>query len=1146
MKKNWFNDEGHSRSLFKWLRVMKLTMFFLLAAFLQVSASVYSQQTKLSITLQNASVKEVLKHIENQSDFFFLYKNENIDVNRIVSIDIIDKSVEDLLDQLFKGTKVSYEVVNRQIVLVNKENGEFITQVQQQVKKVTGKVTDSTGGSMPGVSVVVKGTNTGVITDSDGNYSLPNIPENATLRFSFVGMKMQEVAVGNKTAINVTLADESIGIEEVVAIGYGTQKKKDLTGAISSIDSKQIEKLQTNGIDKALQGQIAGLQISSTSGSPGGNTTILVRGISSITGGVEPLFVVDGYPVTNVGYSNPLSTINPNDIESVDVLKDASSTAIYGSRGSNGVIIITTKRGKIGKPKIEFDLYSGVQEVAHRIDMMNARQFSQMLIDARNNGYLENTPTGNINDDNSKRGNSYKITDKYKDAAFLESIGEGTDWQDAIFRQALIQNYQLAISGGNEGVKYSISGGYFNQDGVVIKTNFKRYSFKANIDAQINKKFSVGITMLPSFSREVSPPITGHYGGFGIINTALAEDPTVPVYNADGTYSTTYISTDGNASMANPVKIANEYSIKNSQSRLFTNAYAEYVILPALKIKTSMGTDVNYFKTSNYKPLTLSGSSATAPATATITNNEAINWLSETTLSFKKTFSNVHQLDAVAGFTAQSDHFDAVTTNATNFPDDLIPNINGGTVTSGGEIIATNNLLSVFTRANYSYKGKYLLTATVRQDGSSRFGGNRRWGTFPSGSLGWKVSEESFMKSIRLISDLKLRTSYGVTGNNAIGDYRALGLVNSSNYVIGDALTPGAIPGSLPNPSLGWESQSQLDLGIDLSLFKNRISIIADWYDKRNKDMLFNVQTPSVTGFTNAIVNLGEVQNKGIEFAVNTRNLVNKFKWTTNFNITFNKNKVLAMSTANDKIYGNTGGRGNSNVTMVGEAIGVFYGKRFLGVFNSDEEAKAYGAEPFAKAGDFKFKDVDNNKKIDDNDREVIGSPHPKYFFGFNNTFSYKNFSLDVLTNGMMGQKVFASLFALNNSGVQNNMAFIDEARWRSADQPGSGKYGSFGRSIRGGKNDNFAYSSWSLFDASFFRIKQITLNYNIPSHIVKYLKLESARCYAGVSNVYTFTNYPGYDPEVGNGGDTQTVLGVDFGTYPSARTYTLGINFSF
>lgn len=1017
-------------------------------------------------------------------------------------------------------------------------------------KPVTGRVTDEAGQALKAVTITEKGSTRATVSADDGSFRITVASANATLVFTSVGFSSYEYKLTGEAVVTVKLQNNQRVLSDVVVVGYGTQKRKDLTGAIGSVSSKGIEKVSTNSVDKALQGQIAGLQISTTSGSPGGNTTILIRGISSITGGIEPLFVIDGYPVNSVGYSNPLSTINPADIESIDVLKDASATAIYGSRGSNGVIIISTKRGRTGKPKIEFNSYVGVQEVSHKLKMMNAKQFSQFVIDARNNGYLDNPTAGNpnpsINDDNTKRGASFQISDKYKNQAFLDSIGNGTDWQAAIFRKALVQNHQVTVSGGNEGIRYSMSGGYFNQDGVVIKTNFKRYSLKVALDAKLNDRLSAGLSFLPSFSTEVSPPITGHYGAFGMINSALTLDPTLPVYNPDGSYYPTYLSVNGNAGLANPVKVANEYQIRNSQSRMFTNVYAEYSFWPSLKLRSTIGADINYFDRREYKPSTLATSSATAPATASVTTNKATNWLSETTLSYKKTFAQKHQLDAVAGFTAQSDYFDAITTNATNFPDDFVQNINGGTVTSGSESIAKNNIMSVFVRGNYAFKGKYLLTATVRRDGSSRFGDNRKWGTFPSGSIGWKISEEEFMKPLTAISDLKIRASYGVTGNNVIGDYRALSLLSTSTYVIGDALTQGSVPGSLANTNLGWESQAQMDIGLEISLFNRRINFIADYYDKRNKDMLFNVQTPAVTGFTSAIVNLGEVQNKGFEFTLNTQNLAGRFSWNTNFNITFNRNKVLAMSTPNDKIFGNTGGRGNSNVTMVGQPIGVFYAKRMIGVFNSDAEAATYGKQPFAKAGDFKFEDVDGNGKIDDNDRAVVGSPHPSYIFGFSNTFTYKNFSLDVLTNAMMGQKVFASLFAVNNSGVQNNLAFVDEARWRSASQPGSGTYGSFGRAIRGGKNDNFAYSSWSLYDASYFRIRQVTLSYTIPPKVLTHLHLQAARAYIGVNNLYTFTKYPGYDPEVGNGGDTQTVFGVDFGTYPTARTYTLGVNFSF
>ncbi len=997
---------------------------------------------------------------------------------------------------------------------------------------VTGKVAGEGGQPLAGVNITEKGTSNGVASKASGSYSITVKSPKSVLVFSFVGYTTREIGADDVAALSVAMAtDDSKKLEQVVVVGYGTQRRKDLTGAVGSVSARDIEKVTTNSVDKALQGQVAGLQISTTSGAPGGNTTILVRGISSITGGVEPLFVIDGYPVTSVGYSNPLSTINPSDIESIDVLKDASATAIYGSRGSNGVIIITTKRGKNGTPKIAFDSYIGVQEVAHKINLMNAQQFAQFDIDGRNAGYLDNFPAGNINDDNNTRpGTSYDVSDRYRSKAFMDSVGAGTDWQSVIFRKAMVQSHQVSVSGGNEGTKYSLSAGYFNQDGIIIQSNFKRYSFKVNVDTKISNKVSAGISVLPSFSEEFSPPITGHYGSYGLIVSALGADPTIPVYNVDGSYGSSISGESGNAPIANPIKIANEYKTKTTQFRMFSNAYAEYNILSNLKLRTTIGTDINYYKFREFKASTLATNAPTAPAFANAANNEATNWLSETTLAYKFQ-KGQHRVDAIAGFTAQSDYVDAVTVAATNFPDDLVQNINGGTVNAGTESINRNNILSFLARANYVFHDKYLLTATIRRDGSSRFGENKRWGNFPSAAIGWRVSDEAFMKPLHFISDFKIRASYGVTGNNAIGNYRALSLLSTSNYVIGDALTPGTVPGSLANSNLGWESQSQADIGLDLSLVNNRISIVADYYDKRNKDMLFSVQTPSVTGFTSATVNLGEVQNRGFEFSLNTRNLTGKLSWNTAFNITFNHNEVLAMSTANDKIYGNTGGKGNTNVTQVGSPIGVFYGRRAIGVFNSDAEAAAYGAQPLARAGDIKFKDINGDGKIDDNDREIIGSPHPKYFLGFNNTISYKGFTLDILTNAMVGQ---------------NNAAFIDQARWRSADNPGGGEYGQFGRDIRGGKNNNFQYSSLSLFDASFFRIRQINVGYNLPPSVISKFKVQGARIYVGMTNVHTFTRYWGFDPEVGYAGDNQSVLGVDFGTYPMARTTTVGVNVTF
>ncbi|HEY0110329.1 MAG TPA: SusC/RagA family TonB-linked outer membrane protein, partial [Fibrella sp.] len=599
---------------------------------------------------------------------------------------------------------------------------------------------------------------------------------------------------------------------------------------------------------------------------------------------------------------------------------------------------------------------------------------------------------------------------------------------------------------------------------------------------------------------------------------------------------------EGSAGFQNPVKIANEYKNPSSQFRLLANTYAEYAILPSLKFRTTFGADLNYYKNQIWIPSTLSTSAPTGLASATASRSESVNWLNENTISYKRTVGQ-HTIDVVGGFTAQRETSDAVTANAINFPDDLITNINGGTVNSGSESIQDYTILSLLARANYAFNDKYLVTATLRRDGSSRFGENNRWGTFPSASLGWRVSEEAFMKNQRLITDLKLRVSYGLTGNNAIGNYRAIGQLVNGNYIIGDALTPGLARNTFSNGQLGWESMKQLDLGLDLSLLESRINLTADYYDKRNTNMLFNISVPGATGLTNAVVNLGEVQNKGLELALTTRNLTGPFKWTTNANITFNRNKVLAMSTDAEQIFSLAGGSTNTHLTQVGYPIGVFYGRRQLGIFQTAQEVAEYKAQPSAKPGDVKWKDVDGNGVINDSDREVIGSPHPRYFFGFNNSFAYKSFSLDISTNGMVGFDVYDATFMINNAGVQNNTKYVYDNRWISPEQPGDGR---FGRTIRGGKNNNQAYSSQYLFDGSYLRIRTVTLGYTLPAALSQRIGLQNARIYATGANLFTLTGYRGYDPEVSTAGDNLLASRSDYGTYPIARSYTVGINLAF
>lgn len=1001
---------------------------------------------------------------------------------------------------------------------------------------VSGRVSDENGKGVPGVNVKAKATNVGATTNAEGTYRLALPAGTTALVFSFVGYQTQEVAIGNRATLDVSLTPEASSLSEVVVVGYGTQQKKDLTGAISSVNAKDITKLPVSGVDQALQGQVAGLQISQSNGAPGGNTSILIRGIGSISGGNEPLFVIDGYPVTNSGIGNPLNTINPNDIESIDVLKDASATAIYGSRGSNGVIIITTKRGKAGKTRIEIDAYTGFQQVAKKLDLLDTKDFAQFIIDGRNNGYLDNVATGKITDANSVRPNSYQIPSILQgDVSQLPN----TDWQDLIFRSAPIRNLQVSASGGTENLRYAISGGYFSQKGIIISSGLERYSFRMNLDGKLSDKLTVGITMLPSFNKLDDVSAIGHSGG-AAVQAAVSLPPYISPYDANGNYTVLYQPTEGDVSYPHPVQLANELQLSGTQFRLFGNAYAEYAITNALKFRTTAGTDLNYSKNRRFDPNTYNPVSVLTNGSAT--NAEATNWLTENTLSYKKRFGS-HSVDAIAGFTAQKAFTSSVNAQATKFPDNLVENINGGTVSAGGEAITVHTLLSYLARVNYSFKDKYLVTATMRRDGSSRFGSDNRWGTFPSASLGWRVSEEGFMKGIRAISDLKLRASYGLTGNNAIGEYRAIGQLRDANYVIGNGLAPGLGRSSFTNSLLGWESMKQLDLGLDFNLLNNRIAITADYYDKRNTDMLFSIQTPSATGLTSALVNLGEVQNRGFEVAITSRNTVGAFKWTTNFNITFNKNKVLAMSAETEKIFSTAQGRAAYAVTQVGDPIGSFYGRRVTGVFLTNEEATAYGKQPFARAGDFKWEDLNNDGKIDDNDRTVIGSPHPDFFFGFNNTFSYKGFSLDILTNGMAGQKIFNATFSVNNSGVQNQLQDVFDNRFVSATQPGNGQYA---RSIRGSRNNNNAFSDAYLFDGSFWRIRNVSLGYSLPPALLDRLHVGSVRIYATATNLFTLTKYNGFDPEVSGSGDDLRAAGLDFGTYPQARTLTFGVNLGF
>ncbi|WP_302459268.1 SusC/RagA family TonB-linked outer membrane protein [Parabacteroides johnsonii] len=1025
---------------------------------------------------------------------------------------------------------------------------------------VKGKVIGSDGYGIAGVNVIEKGTTNGVITDVEGRYVLNLTTENPVIAFSFIGYVSQELSVGNKTVVDIVLKEDVKALEEVVVVGYGTQKKKDLTGAIASVNSEDLGKTPALSFDQSLQGKVAGVQISQTNGAPGGNINIMVRGISSITGSNSPLYVVDGFPIgtggggsnlsnfSNSSYSssgmanattekiNPLSTINPSDIESIEILKDASATAIYGSRGANGVVLITTKKGKTGKTSINVNASFGVQQVAHKLDLLTPREYAEFVAEGRDNAWIY--AGGQASDPNEVRTSNAWVRPEYRNPSSISN--EGTDWQDVIFRLATVQNYQVSATGGTENIKYMVSLGFFDQKGIVIGSDFQRFNIRSNIEAKLTKRLKFGTNLAGSYGYGDFARTEGHLGLRGMIQCALAINPGMPVYGQDGSYNSEFDDPMG-APVENPLFIAENFSDKRNMKDFIVNNYLDYEFIPGLNFRTSFGLKFNLNQTELWKSSKIGTyADKSSPATAAAIDKKGLNWLNENTLTYKKNFNEKHDLNVVAGLTVQKDTYSQLSAGATDFPTDYIHYLSAGTINSGTHLKSEWSMVSLLARANYVYDNKYMLTATVRRDGSSRFGANQKWGTFPSVSVGYRVSEEPFMQNFRALSDLKIRASYGVAGNNSIGNYNQIALLGVSNYVDANKILPGLAPSTLANDELTWEKSKQTDIGIDFGLFNNRVSVIADWYYNLKTDLLLSVNLPAASGFGSAMQNVGEIENKGFEFALNTVNIDTKnFSWSTSFNISTNRNKVKKLATEDGRIVS------DKFITEVGQPISSFYMMNVVGVFKDDADvAKGPVYSPNTRPGDLKYEDVDGDGKITTADKTIVGSPFPDFTWGLNNEFKWKNLSLSVFVNGSQGGKTYfeAGETLLNCAGVQNQLSLVND-RWRSPEEPGNGY---LPRAIRSDYALGMSASSRYLFDASYVRIKDITLSYDFPGSITQKIGLKGLNAYFNVSNVYTFTDYPGYDPEASQSGDSVTSAGIDSGVYPTPRTYTLGVKVAF
>ncbi|MEQ8680258.1 MAG: TonB-dependent receptor [Cyclobacteriaceae bacterium] len=1025
---------------------------------------------------------------------------------------------------------------------------------------ISGQVTGADGFPIPGVSISVKGTTNGTITNAEGQYTL-NVNDSDILVFTFIGFQSVEQPVNARQVIDVTLEEDLKELDEIVVIGYGTQRKEDITGSISRVDGEEMYLPSTSSFDQMLQGRVSGVQISQTSGAPGGNVNILIRGVSSITGGNQPLYVVDGYPISAGGstdfssyggnmYSsdgitnntqdriNPLASINPADIESIEVLKDASATAIYGSRGANGVVIITTKRGSTGKAKVSVDISYGVQNVANKLDMMNSAQYAEYVADGRDNARVY--VGGSASDPNEVRSGAHFVRPEFRNP---ESITTNTDWQDVIYQAAPVSNYQVSASGGTQSIDYFVSTGFYQQEGIVKTSNYDRFNLRTNLDIHVTDRVKIGTSLSGSYGYGNFPNTEGHYGTGGVISQALAASPTIPVYNADGSYYNEQADvTDGLGWLQNPLALLDGFSDKRKNADIYTNNFLEISLLDGLTFRTSAGVQystsaIRIWRSSEIPRFT----TLDYPSNAGATKSETLNWLNENTLNYKHIFADKHNLDVLVGFTAQKENFDRLSAGASDFPTDNVTYLSAGIVNAGTHINSEWAILSLLSRINYAYDGKYLFTGTVRRDGSSRFGGNNKWGTFPSFSLGYIISEESFMDGVSFISSLKLRGSYGHSGNNQIGNYSHIGLLRTANYVVNNSQAPGLVPSSLPNNDLTWEKSKQTNLGIDLSLFNQRISITTELYKNLKTDLLLGVELPASSGFFSSTQNIGDIENKGYELTLQTVNVqANKFEWNTSFTFSRNINRVLKIATEGGRITNSA-----YQITQVGSPIASFYMQNAIGVYRSDADVTGTPViHPNVQGGDLIFEDVDGDGTINSNDRKIVGDPWPDYTWGLNNNFTYGNLSLSVALNGSHGAETYfqAGTMILNMAGVQNQLVLSDR-RWRSESDPGDGFQP---RAIRSNYANAFGTSSRFLFDASYVRIKNINLAYKLPAAIVSRMSLSNVSVYMNVANLHTFTDYPGYDPESTTSGNNVVNSGIDYLTYPLARTYTFGLNVTF
>lgn len=1116
------------------MRVGLFYIFFAVLSLQLLKAHTVKSQTldsiQVTVELRKENLKKLFKKIEQQTNLMFAYQPPQVDAYDQISIPRVTRSVKETLDEAFKGTSLGYRQLNNSVLIYDRSDQAEEVKSHTMVVVITGTIRDEEGNPIPGANIIIKGTTQGTTSDVDGRYSLEVVDEDAVLIFSFIGYTSQEVHLNGRSVVDVTLMQDYRSLEEVVVVGYGTQRSRDLTTAVAKLSSDKLADRTgvVTRVDQALVGALAGVRVQEISGQPGRPLSVQVRGLGTITAGSEPLYVIDGVPI-----SGSLDNIAIGNIESIEVLKDAAAAAIYGSRGANGIVLITTKKGKEGKPVVSVKSRFGFQKVAETYDVMKRDEWIDFAVEERTNSYL--LAGGDLNVPQDARPGGYRINPEW--ITNPEKFPD-TDWQGLISRTAPIHNSQIAVSGGSDKTTYSLYADVFQQEGVIKYTDYNRYSFKSQVETQVSERVKFGLSMSPSFSvqNEADAENVGGPIARAKFLAPIAESHLGTVETGGEPYTRTDI-------LVNPLAWLKETDDETKRFRTIGNIFGEVKILENLTVRNTTSIDYSTSKTNFYKTNNVNRDNGSFGQTST---GLSTNLLNETLLNYTFT-SDRHYFTGLAGFSAQKFYSESTSNHVTGFPDDLVKTLNAGTeLISASSSASAHNLLSYFSRVTYSFDDRYLFTASIRRDGSSRFGPNNKWGWFPSGSVGWRISSEDFMDDISIVNDLKLRASYGVTGNYNIPNYGYIGGLAQRNYVFGSgagALAAGLSPSTFSNPDLSWEKNRTLNLGFDLGIMEDRFTLVVDAYRSTTNDLLLNVPIPVISGFDNSLRNIGSVENRGIEIEVGGDVITSrKFSWHIDGNISFNRNKVLELGPEGTPIFGFA--RGTSvAITEIGSPIGSYYLIPVEGVFMSEEELNSSPLSKVQSVGDLKYTDSNKDGIITDADKVIVGKNQPDYIWGISQTFRFGNFDLSALIYGEAGNHLLnESQGGAGRSHVGNVLGYWRN-RFVSPEDPGDGK------TPRAAVTANLTTpSTFWLFDASFWRVRNVSLGYTAP-----YAWLEKGnhgisgmRVYLSAENIFTRDHYFG-TPQTGTQSNNPLVPGIDAtNTYPLAKSLVLGLNLTF